>query len=318
MTTQIKSNNAQISELERSLAAKKITWVGFFVNAILTGFKLFAGVQGRSAAMVADGVHSLSDFFTDIVVLVGFKLLEKPADEQHNYGHGKYETLATVIISLALIMVGYRILSSGVIAIHGVFFHGQIIPQPGWIALIAAISSIVGKEVLFRYTDAVGKRIQSPAVIANGWHHRSDALSSVGTMIGIGGAILLGQKWTILDPIASIVVSFFIFKVAFEILAPAINELMESSLDKDDLSFIEKAIHDCPQILDFHHLRTRKVGSRVAIEVHLLFDATMTIDEAHLHASSVEQKLKQQFGAGSILTTHLEPYHKLEDHHSLK
>ncbi len=318
INTHLNASKVQVSDFERSKAAKQITWVGFVVNAILTGFKLFAGVQGHSAAMIADAVHSLSDFFTDVVVLVGFKLMDKPADEQHNYGHGKYETLATVIISFALALVGYKILSSGVVAIHDVIFHGLIIAQPGWIALVAAISSIIGKEILFRYTDAVGKRIQSPAVIANGWHHRSDAFSSIGTMIGIGGAILLGQKWTILDPIASVIVSFFIFKVAFEILGPAINELMESSLEKEDLIFIENTICDSKEIVDFHHLRTRKVGARVAIEVHLLFEATMTIDEAHMHASVVEQKLKQHFGVGSILTTHLEPNTKDHDVRPLK
>lgn len=300
-------DNQTITEDMRSREARKVTLVGFVINAVLTAFKIFAGISGHSAAMMADGVHSLSDFFTDIAVLVGFKFSDKPEDEDHNYGHGKYETLATVVISLALVMVGYKILASGVGNIIGVVFHGKELEKPGMIALYAALISIGSKEALYQYTKKIGERIKSSAVIANGWHHRSDAFSSMGTLIGIGGAILLGKEWTILDPIASVVVSIFIFKVALEIFSPAFNELMEVALNAEELSFIKRTIEDCPSIINYHHLRTRRIGARVAIEVHMVFDRDMSIHEAHEYATEVEHIIKDYFGKSTIITTHLEP-----------
>lgn len=294
----------------RAKEAKKVTLVGFYINAVLTLFKVYAGITGKSAAMVADGVHSLSDFFTDIVVLIGFKFINKPEDEDHNYGHGKYETVATLIISFALFIVGYKIFTSGIINIYQVVVHGKIIESPSLIALIAAAVSIVSKELLYRYTKHVGEKINSQAVIANGWHHRSDAFSSIGTLIGIGGAIVLGERWTILDPIASVIVSVFIFKVAFEILTPAFNELMEVSLKPEEIERIKQVIDSNESILDYHHLRTRRIGIKVAIEVHLLFAKDQSIEHVHEHASEVESALKELFSGNCIITTHLEPYHE--------
>lgn len=296
-----------LGDEQRGKEASRVTWIGFIVNALLTLLKIFAGIQGKSAAMLADGIHSLSDFFTDIVVLVGFRFTGKPEDDEHNYGHGKYETLATVIIGVALLFVGYNILTSGIKSVYAVLFQGVHLEKPGGVALIAAIVSIVGKEWLYRFTCKVGERINSPAVIANGWHHRSDAFSSIGTLIGISGAIVLGNRWTLLDPIASIIVSVFIFKVAFEILSPAVDELLEHALDSKEIDYIEKAIKSCPEILNYHHLRTRRIGPRVAVEMHLMFSRHMTIEEAHHHATAVEDQIKARFGNRSIITTHLEP-----------
>lgn len=299
-----KQNSFESNRIEE---AKKVTIYGFFINAILTIFKIFAGIKGNSAAMIADGVHSLSDFFTDIVVLVGFKFINKPEDDDHNYGHGKYETLATVIISCALFFVGYRIFISGATNIYYAFAKGIFPEKPAIVALIAAIVSIVSKELLYRYTKSVGEKIKSAAVIANAWHHRSDAFSSIGTLIGIGGAIFLGNKWTILDPIASFIVSLFIFKVAFEILLPALNELMEVSLQKDQVIDIENILKSNSEVISYHHLRTRMIGGRMAVEVHLVFDSTISLYDAHKHATEIENAIKQQFGLSSIITTHLEP-----------
>ena len=300
--------SAQLNEAKRCQEATRVTWVGFVVNAVLTGLKIAAGIQAKSAAMVADGVHSLSDFFTDIVVLVGFKLTEKPADDQHNYGHGKYETLATVIISMALIFVGFTIFTSGAKNIYAVIYQGKILGKPGILALVAAVISIIGKEWLYRYTRDVGVKINSSAVTANGWHHRSDAFSSIGTFIGIGGAIFLGDKWTILDPIASVIVSLFIFKVALQILGPAMNELLESSLGEGELAYIREVIMACPDVMSHHHLRTRRVGSRIAVEVHIILDQNITVRVAHDLVSDIESKLKAHFGDASIITTHVEPH----------
>lgn len=298
-------------ELIRSKEARKVTLVGFFINALLTTFKLVAGIYGKSGAMVADAIHSLSDFLTDIVVLIGFKLTSKPEDECHNYGHDKYETLATVIISVALAFVGYQILKSGIINVLLVI-NGGILPKPGSIALIAAIISIISKELLYRYTVIAGKKINSSSVIANAWHHRSDAFSSIGTMIGIGGAIILGQRWTILDPIASIIVSLFIFKVAYDIFIPSINELVEKSLSNEVRERIEEAFNELQDVKDYHKLRMRRVGTKAVIESHVLVDENLNIKDAHDIAGKVETRIKGLVGENSIVTIHIEPYYPVE------
>lgn len=299
--------NYEINDGKRSYEAKKVTWIGFIVNTILTIIKIMAGIFGKSNAMLADGIHSLTDFFTDIVVLVGFRLTDKPADEKHNYGHGKYETFATLIIGLTLLFAGYSIMKNGLISTYEVLIKGETISSPGMIAIIAAILSIVFKEALYRYTKNIGERIKSPAVIANGWHHRSDAFSSIGTLIGISFAYFLGDKWTIFDPIAAIVVSVFIIKVSFEIMLPSVNELLEVSLNKDEIEYIFNLLNKRSEIKDFHRLRTRRVGSNVVIESHLLFDETSSLHNAHEVSESIEKQLKHYFGKGSIITFHLEP-----------
>ncbi len=302
--------NHDITDERRSHEAKKVTWIGFITNLLLTSIKIIAGILGTSNAMLADGIHSLSDFFTDIVVLVGFKFTEKPADEEHSYGHGKYETFATVIIGIALFLAGYKILQKGLVNIYEVLVKNEIMTRPKMIAMIAAIISIISKEILYRYTKKVGKRINSPAVIANGWHHRSDAFSSIGTLLGISCAYFLGDKWIILDPVAAIVVSILILKVAFEIMSPAVNELLEASLNKKEVQYITNLFDESSEIQKYHHLRTRRIGSNIAIEAHLLFEKTISLYAAHEISEQLEQQLKHYFGKRSIITFHLEPNFK--------
>ena len=294
-------------ELMRSKQARKITLFGFIVNSILALFKLIAGIIGKSGAMIADAVHSFSDFLTDIVVLIGFKFTSRPEDQSHNYGHGKYETLATLIISFILVLVGFQIFKSGVLNAMQIL-RGEVFPKPGLIALIAAGVSIVLKELLYWQTILVGKKIKSSAVIANAWHHRSDAFSSIGTMIGIGGAIFLGQHWTILDPLASIIVSIFIFKVAYDILIPSINELVEKSLNDDDKEAIITMLKEFTEVKEYHKLRMRKVGIKSIIECHIMVDENLNIKDAHDIATAIETKIKDRFGPSSIITIHIEPY----------
>lgn len=296
--------------MNRSSEAKRVTWIGFLVNTVLTIIKITAGILGRSEAMLADGIHSLSDFFTDIVVLIGFKFTEKPADESHNFGHGKYETLVTMIIGVALLFAGFNIFQKGFEMIRGVLFEQVVLTRPGLIALIAAFISIIMKEVLYRYTKKVGERIKSPAVVANGWHHRSDALSSIGTLFGISCAYFLGNKWIIFDPIAAVIVSFFIFKVAFSIMIPAVKELLEASLDTEEVNHILSEIKKHEEIIGYHNLRTRRLGPNVAIEAHLLFDNGILLYHAHDVSEIIERELKYYFGNGSIITFHLEPNEK--------
>mgnify|MGYP000993612126 FL=1 len=290
----------------RASEARKVTIIGFFVNLVLTAAKITAGIIGKSSAMIADGVHSLSDFATDIVVLAFVKVSGKDSDDNHKYGHGKFETFATLIISLALAGVGIGIFINGLEKIIE-YLKGGEIEQPGMVALWAAIISITSKEILFRYTNVVGKRINSPAVIANGWHHRSDAFSSIGTALGISGAIFLGDSWRILDPIAGIVVSFFILKVAYDLGMPSIKELLEASLPDETIVEIEKIITGHPEVIKFHHLKTRKVGTVYAIDVHIKLDKQISFIKSHDIATDIENSIRERYGRGTHINIHTEP-----------
>ena len=284
----------------------RVTIVGSIVNMVLVIFKFLAGILGHSAAMIADAVHSLSDFVTDIVVLLFIRISGKPADEDHGYGHGKYETLATVVISLILFGVGVGIIVNAVEQI--VAFMNGVVPQsPSTIALIAAALSIVVKELLYRYTVRAAEHLNSQTVVANAWHHRSDALSSVGVLIGIGGAMFLGEQWRVLDPLAALVVSGFIIKVSINLFKPCIEELLERSLPEDVERQIESIILSVDGVTSPHHLRTRRIGNNYAIEVHIRMDGNLTLNEAHRITTTVEQQLKAQFGAGTHVGIHTEP-----------
>lgn len=292
--------------MDREKKILKVTLVGSVVNLLLLAFKFFAGIVGHSAAMVADAVHSLSDFVTDIVVIVFVKISGKPEDEGHDYGHGKYETLATAVIGIILFFVGAGILVNGIERVVEAV-QGKILEAPSRLAFIAAVLSVVFKEILYRYTVKVGRSLNSSSVIANAWHHRSDAFSSIGTMLGIGGAIWLGEKWRILDPIAAVVVSVFIIKVAIELLKPCIDELLERSLPADVEQRIKELILSFPQVSSPHHLRTRRIGSHIAIEVHIRMDGSTPLSEAHQVATRIEKRLKDEFGADTHIGIHMEP-----------
>lgn len=291
---------------EREKAIYQVTWTGSFVNFLLVIFKFIAGILGHSAAMIADAVHSLSDFATDIVVLIFTRISNKPQDKNHDYGHGKYETLATAIIGIVLFAVGASICWNGLQAIRTVW-QGNRLPAPGMLAFAGAIISIVSKELIYRYTIHVGRRVNSSAVIANAWHHRSDAFSSIGTAIGIGGAIALGESWSVLDPMAAVVVSFFIMKVAVQLLKPCVDELTEKSLPDE----IEKEIclitENTPGVSAIHNLRTRRIGNHYAIEMHIRMDGHLTLYEAHAKASVIENKLKEKYGNETHVGIHVEP-----------
>ncbi len=293
---------------ERTKTAQRVTWVGFFVNLVLTTFKLLAGIFGKSTAMLADGIHSLSDFITDLIVLVFIGVSGKDKDNDHRYGHGKYETFATLIISLVLLAVGVGIFWSGLSKVIEVI-QGKSIEQPTLIALIAALISIVTKELLFWYTKKAGIRINSQAVIANGWHHRSDAFSSVGTALGISGAMFLGEEWRILDPIAGIIVSIFIAKVAIDLAMPSIHELLERSLPEATENEIADIINSDTRILAFHNLKTRKIGNLIAIDVHIKLDRDISFVHSHDIATQLEIALRNRFGDKTITNIHTEPYY---------
>lgn len=284
----------------------RVTFVGLVVNLVLSLLKLAAGVVGRSGAMVADAVHSFSDLATDIVVIAFARISAKPRDTDHDYGHGKYETLATIIISIALGVVGAGILVNSIRGIRTVI-DGGLLPRPGAVALVAAVVSILVKEILYRYTVRVGRRLDSPSVVANAWHHRSDALSSLGTLVGIGCAFFLGDKWRIADPIAALIVSVFIFKIAFDLIRTGLGELLEQSLPEEVEKEILGIVAANPRVREPHNLRTRRIGAAIAIEVHVRMDGKMTVEESHELTVDIEQRLRERFGEGTMIAIHVEP-----------
>ena len=283
--------------MERNQEIYQVTLVGGVVNVVLLLFKFVAGIVGHSAAMVADAVHSLSDFVTDVIVLVFVHISSKPKDKSHDYGHGKYETLAMTLIGVALLLAMTLIGVALLIVAIGIIYHGAMeivawlngeqLEAPGTLALWAALLSVLLKEGVYQYSMVKARQLNSQVVEANAWHHRSDALSSVGTAIGIGGAIFLGQRWTVLDPIASLVVGAFIVKVAVDLLHRIVGELKG--------------------VVDPHDLRTRKIGNHYAIELHILMDGDITLREAHNKASEVEDLLRARYGEHTHVAVHVEP-----------
>lgn len=291
---------------KRTKQIYRVTILGMFVNMVLFIFKLVAGIFGRSGAMIADAVHSASDFATDIVVLAFVQISAKPRDDDHKWGHGKYETLASLIIGVALFAVGIEILVDSAEKIVAVA-AGKELPRPGVIAIVAAAMSIVVKEALYQYTMRVGKRLDSPSVVANAWHHRSDALSSIGALLGIGAAYFLGEKWRIADPIAAIVVAALIVKVAYDLCRTALAELLEKSLPKDVEDDILSIIAATPNVHKPHNLRTRRIGSDIAIEVHIRVDGSMTVTDSHEISREIEMALRNRFGERTAVAIHIEP-----------
>lgn len=303
--------DSNIDSTVREKKIYKVTVIGSICNLCLLIFKFSAGIAGRSAAMTADAVHSLSDFITDIIVIVFVKISNKPQDKDHDFGHGKYETLATAIIGAILFLVGAGIFWNGAKSIWGVLHGGQL-EEPGMVALYAALASIAVKEALYQYTKIVGEKMNSKSVVANAWHHRSDALSSIGTAVGIGGAILLGDNWRVLDPIAAVVVSFFIIKVAYKLFKPCIDELIEASLPDETEKEITDILLSFPQVSSPHNLRTRRIGNNCAMDVHVRMDGEMTVEQSHEITREMEKKLKGLLGNGSFISIHVEPAKRTE------
>ena len=296
--------NSQKITLEQSIYS--VTIMGSIVNAILVIGKFVAGIWGHSSAMVADAVHSLSDFLTDIVLLLLVRLSGKPADNDHDYGHGKYETIATSIIGMVLFGVGAMLAWNGMVKIIH-FLQGEPGQSPEKIAFFAAIVSIVLKEMIYRVTKRIALEVNSQALEANAWHHRSDAFSSIGTGLGIGIAILLGDKWAVLDAVAAIVVSFMIVITAIRLLRQASGELLEESLPKETEDRIEELVYRDHDVSDIHRLHTRRIGSIIAIELHLRLPGNISLEESHRHATIIEHTLKEEFGQGTHIMLHIEP-----------
>ena len=292
--------------MTREKEISKVTMIGGIANLLLVGFKFAAGIAGHSGAMLADAVHSVSDFVTDVVVLAFVGVSARPQDRSHDFGHGKFETIATFFIGLALAAAAIGIVISGA-GKFAAWLQGESLPSPGKIALWGALISIAVKEAIYRYTAAKGKKLESKAVIANAWHHRSDALSSIGAAIGIAGAIFLGERWTVLDPLASIVVGAMLIKVAWDLLGPSFGELTEQSLPDETEKEILDLVQSVPGVSDPHNLRTRRIGNHIAAEVHIRLDGNMPLREAHDKASAIERLFRERFGKEAHIIIHMEP-----------
>lgn len=292
--------------MDRTAKVTLVTLIGSVVNIILTVFKIFAGVLGRSTAMIADGIHSLSDLLSDIVVIVFVKISAKGRDKDHDYGHGKFETFATLIISLMLIVVAVNLMYGGINKIRLILDGGEV-SSPGMIALWAAVASIVLKEILYHYTIIQGRALNSPMMIANAWHHRSDAFSSVGSLLGIAGAIFLGDKFVILDPITGCVISIFILVMAVKMSVPAIKELLDVSLPDEVEQQIVSTAKSIQGVIDLHELKTRREGPGIIMEGHLVLDSDISLKEAHNISKKVEESLRKEFGLETQISLHLEP-----------
>lgn len=292
---------------ERASRANRVTWLSVVVNAVLMVAKLLVGILGYSSALVADALHSASDFATDFAVLIGMRLARRPQDSDHPYGHGKYETLAAVVVGVSLAAVGMAIaFHAGHTIIDAVWFD-KIPARPALIALWAAIVSIVVKEGLYQLTVRVARTTNNDALLANAWHHRSDALSSVGTAVGAGVSAVLGGKWVLFDAVAAAFVGVILLKVAWDIVRDSLDKLMEQGMTFEETQHIYSLVHAIPGVSEPHHLRSRRVGTVAVIELHFRVHPEMTVRESHELACQVEHQLRTAFGIDAIITVHVEP-----------
>ncbi len=286
---------------ERQKKIRSITLWGVFLNVFLIGLKLISGFFIKSSALIADGVHSLSDLATDFVVLVGARLSSRPADKTHPYGHGKLDTIASILVALVLLAISFGLIWSAGVSIYQ---HKQ--NYPGYMILVVASVSVISKEIIFFMTRRVSRVTQSTVLYANAnaWHHRSDSLSSFAVLIG-GVASLLG--WGHADQVATIVVGFMIIGVAGKILFDGLLELSEHSADGESIQKIEDVLSKEAGISSWHALRTRKLGAELFIDVHMLVDPAMSVQKSHDISMKIEGKIKKELSKPSNILVHIEP-----------
>jgi len=286
---------------------RRITWIGAASNLFLVAFKFAAGIWGHSTVIIADAVHSLSDLITDAAILLGVQFWSRPADQDHPYGHAKIETLVTLFIGTSLAAVGAGLLYGAVCAVFDIM-NGNPPPSPTGLPLVAALASIAVKEWLYRITLKVGMTLKSSATIANAWHHRSDALSSIPAAVAIGTCLLLGDNYVFLDPVGTVVVSFMIILAAWKVTQPTFAALLDSGATETQCQAIAEMIRSVPEVHDLHELRTRHVGpSGLSLDVHVLVDPNMSVTEAHSLSHRIEQKLLQSGENIIDVFVHVEP-----------
>jgi cation diffusion facilitator family transporter len=294
------------SKTDATRAGTSVTWVGILANAMLIAFKLIGGIFGHSQALIADAAHSVSDLFTDAVVLVGLKAGRKAADQDHPFGHARFETLSSAIVGVFLIGAALYI---GIEAASGIYHHTEY--HPTWLALGAAGLSIVVKEALYRYTAHVGQRIKSPVIMANAWHHRSDAFSSVAVFFGVAGG-RIHPGWHVLDAYAALLVSLLIFKVGVGILWRSTQELTDTAPQPEVLNKISRCISGVDGVLGHHDLRVRSSGGQYQMEAHIVVEGSLTVIEGHGIAKKVEYCLKEQIEDLNQVIIHVDPDRRSE------
>lgn len=283
-------------------AVRRVTLIGLAINLALSALKLAAGIVGNSQAVVADAIHSLSDTVTDVAVLVGVKFWSRPPDEDHPHGHQRIEFLVTIFIGLLLASVGLGLVYNALATLHQ-----PPRSPPGAVAFLAAALSIFIKELLYRWTVSVGREIRSTALIANAWHHRSDALSSVPAALAVAGAALL-PGLAILDHLGAIVVSVFILQAAWKIVRPSVEQLIDQGAPEEILLGIEQLACATPGVQEVHAIRTRHIGSGIEVDLHVLVDPRLTVEEGHEISEEVKRRLIDYVSDVVDVVVHLEPY----------
>ncbi len=288
--------------MERSAQIRQVTWVGLFVNLALSAIKFAAGILGHSQAVVADAVHSLSDMTTDIAILLGVRYWDRPADETHPHGHRRLEMIVTAFIGLVLAVVATGLLWNAIVTLRD--RHEN---TPEWIALAAALLSIVVKEILYRWTVARGRQVRSMTLVANAWHHRSDALGSIPAAMAVAGA-MAGPAWSFLDHVGAAAVSLFIYQAAFRIVQPAFDKLMDHGAPQQDLQKIKAIAQGTDGAKHVHQIRTRYVSSAaLAVDLHVIVDGNMTVREGHDISEAVKMRLIEEGPDVIDVVVHLEP-----------
>jgi cation diffusion facilitator family transporter len=291
-------------EIKSMSSARSVTLAGIVVNGLLIVLKMLAGVYGHSQALVADAVHSVSDLFTDVVVLFGLRMGQKPPDGDHHFGHGRIETLASATIGLALLGTAVYL---GAGAVVNIYRHTEY--HPTFLAIAGAGVSIIFKELLYQYSVYVGKRLESQLLIANAWHHRSDALSSVAVLIGVTGA-RINPSWHILDAVATLVVSFFIIKVGTDILRNTLREISDAAPPPEVLQKIKTCSLSVDGVIDTHDLRVRSLAGQYQMEIHIVVDGGQTVAQGHDIAKSVESCISEEVRGVNKVIVHVDPLTK--------
>ncbi|MDO4975858.1 MAG: cation diffusion facilitator family transporter [Eubacteriales bacterium] len=286
---------------ESKKIAMKISNVSIAVNVLLSVIKCFAGILAHSSAMISDAIHSLSDVLSTFVVMIGIQISSKESDDEHPYGHERFECVASIILATMLALTGAGIGYSG---IKTIMSGASDLKAPGFLALVAAVVSILVKEAMFWYTKAGADKIKSGALMADAWHHRSDALSSVGSLLGIGAARL---GFPIFDPIASVVICLFIFKAAYDIYKDAVNKMVDASIDSQEEEMIRETIKKEEGVCDVDEIRTRVFGSRYYVDVEIAVDGKLTLDASHAIAERVHDKIEKEFPEIKHVMVHVNP-----------
>ena len=297
--------------LTRNRAEKRCTLVGMTSDVCLSALKIATGIVGHSSAILADGIHSISDTVTDALVYAMVRLSGKGSDERYRYGRGKHETLAAFLISIILVVVALGLMIEGVKDVWAAM-QGETLERPHNIALIVGIIAVIVKESLYHYTRLTGRKTQSSALKAYAWHHRADALSTAATLLGVAGAMFLGERWRVLDPIAAIAVSVLILVLAYRLGKPAVEELLEVSLPQEEQDKIADIVNGTEGVRAFHNLRTRRNGNLRVVDMHIKVDGELSVTQSHEITRDIERQLSEALG--EVMTNiHVEPYHGHND-----